>query len=64
MFYRKMADEYIKEAILLKKYIYELRKLYSKQIIDPAIYERILILYNMYLDLKFTGTFLKLRSKE
>lgn len=66
MFYKEMANEYIKEAILLKKHISNLRKIYSKEILlnDPLIYERISILYDMYLDLKCTGNFLELRSKD
>ena len=65
MFYYKLAKEYTFEAQNLKNYISKLRKLYAKELAlnDASICRRVSTLYDMYLDLKYTGDFLHIRSE-
>lgn len=65
MFYYKLAKEYNFEAQNLKNYISKLRKLYAKELAlnDASICRRMSTLYDMYLDLKYMGDFLSIRSE-
>lgn len=65
MTYNELANEYIKEAIILKNHISYLKKIYAKEIASnvSSICERVERLYDIYLELKCTGNFLKTRSR-
>ncbi len=65
MTYSELANEYINEAIALKNHISLLKKTYAKEISlnTYEICERIEKLYDIYLELKCVGNFLKTKSK-
>ena len=65
MFYEKLAKEYIFEAEVLKNYISKLKKHYARELAlnDATVCRRVSTLYDMYLDLKYTGKFLTSRSE-
>ena len=56
-----LANEYINEANVLKKYIADFRKSYAKEILlqESSVCRRLNILCSMYIDLRCTGNMLK-----
>ncbi len=63
MNYKKLAEEYIKEAKKLNSYMLKIRKRYyfTTSIDDRNINFRVKTLYSMYLELKHTGEYLMCR---
>ncbi len=66
MFYEKLAREYADEAKILKNYITKLKEDYAQELNTREVEtcRRVSILYDMYLDLKYMGNFLKSRSED
>ena len=64
MYYRNLYKQYIKEAADLKTYIKALKKSACHNEKDAEqIKWRVATLYSMYLDLKHTAEYLKMRSE-
>lgn len=65
MQYKKLANEYINEALTLKNYISLLKKNHAKEIAlnERNICKRVSILCDIYLDLRCTGNLLKMRCE-
>ncbi len=61
MYYKILAEQYLKDAEILKKHIKNLKTQYVKtgDDIDEEFKYRISLLYAMYLDLMHTGKYLK-----
>lgn len=60
--YLKLYKSYLKEMDILKKYIASLRK--NKDLKNPETFKfRINTLYSMYLDMKHTAQYLKIKCE-
>lgn len=65
MYYKKLAQEYMREAEALRIYIKKLKKQYGRPLTpeDKDDYYRVSELYKMYLDIKHTGEYLTRKSE-
>ena len=63
MYYQKLYEEYLKETKILKNYIKHLKKENCSAKEKENIDYRISILYKMYLDLKHTTEYLKVKCE-
>ena len=60
MYYKKLAQEYLKESKILNSHIKKIKKLYCyiNDADERETYYRLKMLYSMYLDLKHVGEYL------
>ena len=63
MYYQKLYEDYLKEAKILKNYIKCLKKEIQFTEDKENLEYRINILYKMYLDLKHTTEYLKIKCE-